>query len=95
MKHETSESLEILKALADDVRLSIAKYVSLSRGPVSSCDVVQSCAQRLKLSQPAMSHHFKKLVDAGVLINDKRGTENFYTYNRRFCERHGINIKKL
>lgn len=96
MKKDVNEqSIALLKALADDIRLSIAKQVARSSSAVPSCDIVQSCARRLQLSQPAMSHHFKKLVEAGVLLAEKRGTENFYRYNRLLCEGHGININKL
>ena len=90
-----TQSVQILKALADDIRLSIVKHVANANGLVSSCDVVGSCAKRLELSQPAMSHHFKRLVDAGVLLHEKHGTENFYRYNKTLCKRHGIDITKL
>lgn len=89
------QSVNLLKALADEVRLGTAKYVATSPDPVPSCTVVESCSERLKLSQPAMSHHFKKLVDAGVLEIEKQGTQNFYKFNRAFCEEHGIDIDKL
>lgn len=96
MKDEASpQAIELLKALADDVRLSVAKFVSSSSEAVPSCDVIQSCSKRLELSQPAMSHHFKKLVDAKVLITEKRGTQNFYKFNRELVEGYGINVDKL
>lgn len=96
MKDESNpHSIAMLKALADDVRLSVAKYVSMSPGAVASCDVIESCSKRLELSQPAMSHHFKKLVDANILKTDKRGTQNFYTFNRDLVEGSGIDIEKL
>ena len=96
MKDETNpNTIVILKALADEVRLSAAKYVAMSNEAVPSCNVIQSCSKRLELSQPAMSHHFKKLVDANILINDKRGTQNFYRFNRQLIEDHGIDIDKL
>lgn len=88
-------SVTLLKALADDIRLGLAKHVAASPDPVPSCTVVRSCSQRLKLSQPAMSHHFKKLVDAGILDTEKQGTQNFYKFNRALCEEHGIDIDKL
>lgn len=37
----------------------------------------------------------KGLVDSGVLLAEKRGTENFYRYNRSLCKKYGIDIKKL
>lgn len=93
--NEDTKSVTILKALADDVRLGIAKHIASQDGLVSSSDIVGSCARRLELSQPAMSHHFKKLVDAGVLTVEKHGTENFYTLNKKLCSTHGINVQKL
>lgn len=95
MHKDASKSMEILKALADDIRLSVAQYIASSPDAVSSCSVVTSCAKRNELSQPAMSHHFKKLVDAGVLIIEKKGTENFYRYNHNLCQSYGIDISKL
>lgn len=89
------QSITILRALGDEIRLNVAKFVAAQRGPVSSCDVVYSCARRLEMSQPAMSHHFKKLVEAGVLSIEKRGTENYYRYNKSLCKQHGIDIKKM
>lgn len=96
MKDEVNpHTIVMLKALADEVRLSAAKFVAASNEAVPSCNVIQSCSKRLELSQPAMSHHFKKLVDADILINEKRGTQNFYRFNRELVEGHGIDIDKL
>ncbi|OYW85268.1 hypothetical protein B7Z17_02600 [Candidatus Saccharibacteria bacterium 32-49-10] len=89
------QSIEILKALADDVRLSVVRYLAKQPGVIPSCDVVQSCASLMELSQPTMSHHLKKLVEAGVLVLEKRKTENFYTVNRSLCREVGIDIDKL
>ena len=41
-----------------------------------------------------MSHHFQKLVAAGVIIEHKRGVEKSYQLNR-FTESVGINADKL
>lgn len=89
------QSVKILKALADEARLSIVKYIARQPGMVPSCDVVQSCSSLLELSQPATSHHFKRLVDAGVLSVEKHKTENFYRINRQLCDAYGIDIAKL
>lgn len=35
-----------------------------------------------KLSRPAVMHHLKLLVDAGVLIREKKGREAFYRIDR-------------
>lgn len=89
------QSVKILKALADDARLGIVKHIAMQPGMVRSCDVVQSCSTLLELSQPATSHHFKKLVDADILTVEKRKTENFYRVNRELCDAYGIDLSKL
>ncbi|NLA43044.1 winged helix-turn-helix transcriptional regulator [Candidatus Saccharibacteria bacterium] len=92
---DRSQSVLILKALADEVRLGIVKDIASQADVVPSCDIVRSCARRLELSQPAMSHHFKRLVDAKILLVEKRGTENFYRFNRPLFKVYGIEISKL
>ena len=89
------QSIEILKALADVMRLSVVRYLAKQPGVIPSCNVVRSCASLMELSQPTMSHHLKKLVEAGVLVLEKRKTENFYTVNRSLCREVGIDIDKL
>jgi DNA-binding transcriptional ArsR family regulator len=48
-----------------------------------------------KLSQPAMSHHFNKLVDAGVVSEEKRGTQKLYELNTALLKSIGIDVTKL
>lgn len=85
----------ILKALADDMRLSIVRELAQKNEPVSSCTIVESCSAFLKLSQPAMSHHFNKLVDAGVIIENKLGTSKTYEVNTELLASVGIDASKL
>jgi hypothetical protein len=42
-----------------------------------------------------MSHHFSRLVQAGVLRERKAGTEKFYTLNYSLLVSIGIDPKKL
>lgn len=42
--------------------------------PACVCDLTEP----LDLGQPTVSHHLKVLVDAGILIRDKRGTWAYY-----------------
>ena len=88
-------SVEILRALADDIRLGMVKKIAEDNGKVSSCDVVASCESLTKLSQPTLSHHFAKLVDAGVIIQHKAGTKNAYELNTELLTQSGIDITKL
>ena len=58
----------VLAALADPVRLRLISIVS-SVGEVCSCDLEGPLAR----SQPTVSHHTKVLVEAGILVGEKRG----------------------
>ena len=96
MVHDkTTQTVVLLKALADDIRLGIVRDIARQPEAVASCDIVGGCARRTKLSQPAMSHHFKRLVDAEILLVEKHGTENRYRCNMALLQQHGIDIAKL
>ena len=60
----------VLKALADPVRLRL--LLLIARSPDTT-----ACACHLPtalgISQPTLSHHLKKLVDAGLLSREQRG----------------------
>jgi ArsR family transcriptional regulator len=64
----------VFKALSDPVRLRLfSKVVSHSGGEVCGCDI-----QDVGVSQPTVSHHVKKLRDAGLLTSERRGTWLYY-----------------
>jgi DNA-binding transcriptional ArsR family regulator len=93
MNHNTTVS--ILRALGDEVRLGMVRAFAHERRAISSCDIVSSCSSLTKLSQPTMSHHFHKLVEAGVLIESKDGVAKHYQLNRPLLKSVGIDINKL
>lgn len=70
-----------LKALADPHRLNILNFLL---EPIQSCcsrsEGVCACDLEtfLGLSQPAVSHHMKLLVQAGFVRGDKRGKWVYY-----------------
>ncbi len=66
------------KALADPHRVRIVNLLATSPEPVCVCELTGP----LKLSQPTVSHHLKKLVQAGLLDREQRGTWAYYTLNR-------------
>jgi biotin operon repressor len=70
---ETSPPLDILKAMADESRLSI--LASLLAGP----RYVEELAQRLNLAASTVSHHLKKLEQAGLVSRRK---EQYYVVYR-------------
>lgn len=85
------QTINILKALADPTRLDIIRMLAEKRDCTSCGDV----SAHSKLSQPAMSHHFNKLVEAGVLSEQKTGKEKYYELNFSVLEEHGIDPSKL
>ncbi len=89
------QTVDVLKALADETRLGIVRKLAAQDEPVSSCDIVGSCASFLRLSQPAMSHHFGKLVDAGVLLEEKSGTSKRYRLDVAKLASIGVDATKL
>ncbi|EMR07191.1 HTH-type transcriptional repressor AseR [Bhargavaea cecembensis DSE10] len=61
-----------LKALADCNRLKVLSC--LKSGEVCVCDFVDV----LGISQPAVSQHLRKLKEAGIVTERKRGTWKHY-----------------
>ena len=85
----------VLKSLADDMRLSIVRKLAQDNCEESGSTIVSDCAAFLQLSQPTMSHHFNRLVQSGVLIERKSGTEKFYQLDRELLTTIGIDPTKL
>lgn len=92
---QTYDVTTILKSIADDTRLSIVRILALNNCEESSSSIVNDCALSLELSQPTMSHHFKKLVQSGVLLERKSKTEKFYRLNKTLLTGIGIDPTKL
>lgn len=83
----------IFRALADETRLAIVRKIACSETPTPGCDLSEDCPQQL--SQPAMSHHISKLVEAGVLSEEKHGTKKAYSLRRDILAQAGIDVTKL
>ncbi len=86
-----AQIITILKALSDTTRLDIVRSLA-KKGCETSCNDASTCSD---LSQPALSHHFKKLVDAQVLTERKKGKQKYYCINETALLRAGIDITKL
>lgn len=89
------DSVSVLKSLADETRLAIVRKLASDGCDVASGDIVKSCATFHELSQPAMSHHFQKLVLAGVLVEKKAGVEKRYELNSELLQNIGINPNRI
>ena len=68
----------LFRALADPHRVKIINLLATSPVPVCVCEFTGP----LGLSQPTVSHHLKKLVAAGLLEREQRGTWAYYALNR-------------
>jgi ArsR family transcriptional regulator len=64
----------MFKALSDPVRLRLfSRVASHPGGEVCVCDIGD-----VGVSQPTVSHHLKKLREAGLLTSERRGTWVYY-----------------
>ena len=66
---------ELLKALADPARVRIVSTLARSAEPVCACDFEPP----LGLSQATVSHHLKRLTDAGLLEREQRGKWAYFS----------------
>lgn len=67
------ECIPVFQILADPYRQEII----LLLGSTGKKNVTQ-IADVLPLSRPAISHHLKILRQAGIIVQEKKGTENYY-----------------
>jgi len=75
---DINKEVEVLKALADVTRLSIVKELS-QHGPLNCSEL----SDMFDLTQPTLSHHFKRLIEVDVIVAQKEGTHMIYTLNRK------------
>ena len=67
----------VAKALGDPVRLQLVDVLRKHAGKVCVCELVPL----FDISQPTLSHHLKKLRDAGVVDSERRGLWAYYYVN--------------
>jgi ArsR family transcriptional regulator len=71
---EAERTAGMFKALGDPVRLRLFSLVaSHEGGEACVCDISD-----VGVSQPTVSHHLKKLREAGLLTSERRGTWVYY-----------------
>jgi ArsR family transcriptional regulator len=73
----------LFRALGDPARVRIVNVLASSGEPVCVCDLVKV----LELAQPTVSHHLRKLVDAGLLVREERGKWSFFSIEPAACLR--------
>jgi ArsR family transcriptional regulator len=67
----------IFKALGDPARVKIVNLLARSDEAVCACEFIPG----LGLTQATVSHHLKKLTDAGLLEREQRGKWAYFSLN--------------
>jgi ArsR family transcriptional regulator len=80
---EAVATAELFKALADPARVRIVNLLATAGEPVCACNLNEPVG----LSQPTVSHHLKKLVDAGLLEREQRGKWAYFSLKRDAVEK--------
>jgi ArsR family transcriptional regulator, arsenate/arsenite/antimonite-responsive transcriptional repressor len=70
------------KLLSDPIRVQVLDLLRSAEGEVCQCEL----QPLFSVSQPTMSHHLKKLADAGVVDVERRGRWAYYTINHEALE---------
>ena len=65
---------EVAKALGDPIRLQLVDVLRKHAGKVCVCELVPL----FDISQPTLSHHLRKLRDAGLVDSERRGLWAYY-----------------
>jgi ArsR family transcriptional regulator len=73
-REQASRMAEVAKALGDPVRLQLVDVLRRHAGEVCVCELVPL----FDISQPTLSHHLKKLRDAGIVDSERRGLWAYY-----------------
>ena len=75
IEREHAERMAIVaKALGDPVRMQLVDVLRKHAGKVCVCELVPL----FDLSQPTVSHHLKKLRDAGIVGSEREGLWAYY-----------------
>jgi ArsR family transcriptional regulator, arsenate/arsenite/antimonite-responsive transcriptional repressor len=73
-REHAARMAEVAKALGDPVRLQLVDVLRKHAGKVCVCELVPL----FEISQPTLSHHLKKLRDAGIVDCERKGLWAYY-----------------
>ena len=80
---EVRTTAVLFRALGDPARVKILNLLANRGEPVCLCNLVEP----LGLAQATVSHHLRKLVDAGLLTREERGKWSFFAIDPQACSR--------
>ncbi|MFD1552692.1 transcriptional regulator [Putridiphycobacter roseus] len=88
---ELNQVEKISKALGDVNRLKILQYMQQNQGKV---ECTHAC-NLTTLSQPSISHHIKKLVEAQLIHQHKIGRNYHYSLNHEIWDLYKLSLGNL
>lgn len=80
---EAESTAAVYRALGDPARVKIVNLLATSEDAVCACEFEPA----LGLAQATVSHHLKKLTDAGLLEREQRGKWAYFSINREAMAR--------
>jgi ArsR family transcriptional regulator len=83
---EAVSTADLFRALADPARVRIVNLLATSGDAVCACNLEEP----LGLSQPTVSHHLKKLVEAGLVDREQRGKWAYFSLKRDAVEKLAV-----
>jgi ArsR family transcriptional regulator, arsenate/arsenite/antimonite-responsive transcriptional repressor len=82
-EQEAAATAELFKALADPACVRVVNVLATTGEPVCVCELIEP----LGLAQPTVSHHLKKLTEAGLLEREQRGKWAYFSLMRDAVEK--------
>ena len=75
---EAAATADLFRALADPGRVRIVNLLATSAEPICVCNLMEP----LGLSQPTVSHHLKRLLEAGLVEREQQGKWAYFSLQR-------------
>src|SRR5213595_3885409 len=73
-RDQATRMAEVAKALGDPIRMQLVDVLRKHAGKVCVCELVPL----FQIAQPTLSHHLKKLREAGIVDSERRGLWAYY-----------------
>jgi ArsR family transcriptional regulator len=89
--NEIIELAEVFKALSDPTRLRLVKLLVDHQGALC----VNALANKLEVSQSAVSQHLRVLRQTGLVSSDRRGSTVHYALNRTKFNDHQSRLQEV
>jgi ArsR family transcriptional regulator len=73
-REQAARMAEVARALGDPIRLQLVDVLRQHAGKVCVCELVPL----FDVAQPTLSHHLKRLREAGIVDSERRGLWAYY-----------------